>query len=140
MSENEDNTNILQDPNFHTNRVSSTADNTRSPLQHYYPCLTDVISPCQYVHADSSDEVPKIPSSYLSRRLGNSSLHKKIIGDALLSLMLENARQNAISVESNQTLTHKLPVRAPDMNNVDALSAMILSNVDLPPEHSGSLT
>jgi len=137
MLENEDNTNILQDPNFHTNRVSSTADNTRSPLQHYNPCLADVISPCQDVHANSSNEVPNIPSSYLSRRLGNSSLHKKIIGDALLSLMIENARQNGISVESHQTLTHKLAVRAPDMNNVDALSTMILSNVDMPPEHYG---
>jgi len=133
ISGNKDTTTVCQDPNFHHDRVSTTADNTLSPLQPHHPCLEDMISSGH----NFLNQVPKIPPSYLSRRLGNSSLHKKIIGDALLSLIAENARHNAISVESHQTRKLKLAVRVLDMSNADALSAMILSNVDLPPEHYG---
>jgi len=137
LSENEDNKEVNQHLNFQPDWVSTTSDNTQSPVQHYHPCLEDITSPCQNEDANFVNEVPKVPSSYLSLRLGSSSIHKKIIGDALLSLIAENSRQNEIRVESHQTLARKLAGRDPQMNNFDALSAMILSNVDLAPNHHG---
>lgn len=75
-----------------------------------------------HIQEDSTqflNEVPIIPFNYLSRRLNNSNLHKKIIGDALQCLLTENVRQDDCNIELQSDLTHEHAIGISNMNNID---------------------
>jgi len=63
--------------------------------------------------------VPIISFNYLSRRLNNSNMHKKIIGDALQCLLTENVRQDDCNIGLQSDLTHEHAIGISNMNNID---------------------
>jgi len=92
--------------NFHNNNVKLLQPN--NPNLDVTHIQEDSI---QYLN-----EIPTIPLNYLSRRLNNSSQHKKIIGDAWQYLLNENARQNDCNVEMQSDLAHEYAIGTLDMN------------------------
>ena len=77
----------------------------------------------QYLKAFSD-----LPSYCLSRRMSSSSRHKKIIGDALQSLIIENARHKLCGPETYNALKNENAVRPSNLTR----STMIPASIGVP--------
>lgn len=83
--------------NFHHNVAATTAVNDIQLRQ--ASKLNNIAFPVRGDDTQFQTTFSDLPSDYLSRRIRSSSRHKKIIGDALHSLIIESARQKLFSLE-----------------------------------------
>jgi len=104
---------------FHNNNITVTADDNKL-LQPNRPILD--LSHMQQDDSQLFYEFPTIPFNYLSRRLNNSSVHKKIIGEALQYLLTENMRQNDGNIELQSDLPNVHAIRTSEFTNIEPTS------------------
>jgi len=101
---------------FHNNNTTVTADGNKL----FQPNRSNQdVSHVQQNDFQLLNEVPTIPFNYLSRRLTSSSLHRKIIGDALQYLLNENVRQNDGNIEFQSDLAHVHAIGTSDITNLE---------------------
>lgn len=108
--------------------ASFPTTNTRQLTQPYCPPTDDIAPVVQGDGIQSSEIVAALPSYYLSRMVDSSGLHKKIIRDALHSLIIENTRLNLASAKPQQDLILQDAVRALDVHGIAP------TTLDLPSE------